>query len=217
VGTEEVIAAAEVIGALAGIGAATAAWYAWRAANSLLNVEKLRHYTDCTPEFDVRLERLGYGDTEQFSLWVELVGPPGVDHFDSVTITVRNDWRDRMTSRSGDLASERIAAQVWAPIQFLPSVDGADAAGRAVEAFRLQMGEMTRRLMRRTWKPAWATQSQDEWWRDQYADETTTIVLTCYRDDERWDVPHKLPPVDGRDVREVKRFLVPPDMLQPGD
>lgn len=179
-----------ILSTLGTLVAAVAAWGAWRAAHhsgraatTLTKVEQGRWHAELTPTFKVSCRVTG-GDRAQ--LRAELVGPPGLGHLDQVTVTIRDDIRDRQPVTAGRPTAEDIAQQVWGPYRFVPTVDGADSTGRGVAPVPLLLGDWRPFSLERTRPPHW---SDDTWWQ-KYADQLVRLTFTCYREGyETWTVP----------------------------
>jgi hypothetical protein len=176
---------ATVVAAVAAVGAGIAAWQSGRAAASLTAIEQHRWHADLTPQFTVNCRTNG-GDRAQ--LKVALLGPPGLDRLDQVTVTIRDDVRGRESVTAGGPTAEQIARQVWRPYRFVPRVDGADETGRSVEPFSLLLGDWRPLTLERTPPPPWSSDSGS--WQERHADQPVRLTLSCYRrDHEPWTVP----------------------------
>lgn len=156
------------------------------ATERLTRIEQHRWHTDLTPQFDVTCHETGAGRAE---LWVEFVGPPGLDQLDEVTITIRDDIRGREAfTIAGGPTAEQIGQQVWGPYRFQPSADGADSNGRSVAPIELILGDQRRFALQQTPPPPWSNDTGG--WRQQQAGQSVRLTFTCRRDGyEPWHVP----------------------------
>lgn len=96
-----------------------------------------------------------------------------------------------------DPPARQIAATIWGPYRFVPSVDGVDRLGRAVPAFPLARGESRPLVMEPTLSPPWV--STPDWWRQEYADQPIRLEVTCVRDGQpAWRHPVEIDPPQPR-------------------
>jgi hypothetical protein len=176
---------ATVVAAVAAVGAGIAAWQSSRAAASLAAIERHRWHADLTPTFEVCCRA---SERDRAQLQVTLMGPPGLDGLDQVTVTIRDDIRGREPVTAGGPTADQIARQVWGPYRFVPGVDGADETGRSVAPLKMLLGDSRPFTLERTPPPAWSNDSGT--WRQHNADQPVRLTLGCYRQDhEPWTVP----------------------------
>lgn len=155
-----------IIGAAAAALAAAAAVGSWRAARkanataaALAVIERDRRRTELMPRFRVTWEPANPG-ISALTMRVMLVGPPGLDRVDRLTIRVRNDHfrRDDWPLTAGGPSREQVQAQVWGPFRFRPHSGPDDARadedGRVtVYAHELPVGEELQFLLEPTMPP----------------------------------------------------------------
>lgn len=178
-------ALATALGALATFGAWKAAARSSSAAETMLEIEQRRWHAHLTPRFEVTVTRTS---DSRAMLTVALVGPPGLDHLERITVRVRDDGRAHLP-RPGGPTAEELAAQVWGPYRFVPGVDGADADGRAIAPVRLQLGDARPFALEHTMPPPWSADTIESW-RRQHDGQPIRLTLTCERHgDKPWLVP----------------------------
>ncbi|GAA4226006.1 hypothetical protein GCM10022254_09490 [Actinomadura meridiana] len=163
-------------------------------AVSVLEAE--RWHADLTPKFVVTAAP---ANIDRAELWVELAGPVPLNGLDEIVMSVRDDVPGREPVSPAGPSAEEIAAQVYGPYQFGPYADGADAHGRGVAPFALQVGERRPFSLMKTRAPHWTGQSDEQWWQ-QWAGEPVRLELQCRQgDDPLWrvslnvDVPSRMP------------------------
>lgn len=175
---------ATTIAAIAAVGAWLAARRSGRAADALTRIEARRWHAELTPKFKITCRVSG----EHAALRIELVGPPGLDRLDRLTVRIRDDIRDRTPVVTGGPTAEEIARQVWGPYRFVAGIDGADPTGRQVAPIQLLAGDWRPFTLEKTDKPPWSEDT--EWWTAQYEGSPIRLMLRCERQgDEPWTVP----------------------------
>ncbi len=192
--TVDPLALTGVIVAAAGVGVAAAygvpTWLQSRrsadAGQAASSYEAERRHEELTPEFVVTASPVNIGRAE---LWVELAGPVALRGLDEIAVSIRDDVPGRAPVSPAGPSAEEIAAQVWGPYQFSPYADGADAGGRTIDPFALQVGERRPSSLMKTRAPHWTSQSDEQWWQ-QWVGEPVRLLLRCRRgDDPPWTVP----------------------------
>lgn len=185
--TEAAIAVAGMIGT--GAVGVYAGWHGRRSADAgqaVSGIEAARWHETLTPEFTVTATGANIGRAE---LWLELAGPVALRSLDEIAVSVRDDRPHRPHTAGRSATAEELAAQVWGPYQFSPFADGADAGGRTVDPFALQVGDRRPFSLMKTRAPHWTSQSDEQWWQ-QWAGEPVRLLLRCRRgDDPPWTVP----------------------------
>lgn len=181
------------LSAVAAVGAWRAAHRSADTADTVARIEENRWHADLLPQFDVSIEEVA-GDQEgaRSTLSVRLVGPLPLCHLDEIRIAVvTSDDMVRLHRFPGDPSQEDLDGQVWGPLRFARSADGADANGQTVDPFRLDVGQGRPFSLERTRPPSWQTgNDRDAHWRDQWVNTPLRIVLTCKRDGfKTWIVP----------------------------
>jgi hypothetical protein len=176
------------IGTVAAAGiAAWAARQARVAATTLTDIESQRHHSELTPWLRLRLTPLNPGSVEALMLHVGLVGPPGLDKLDRLTVSIRNDHFLRgagaYRQHAGGPTQEQVKAHVWGPYRFVPGVgpddSRADSMGReVVYDAELPIGEELPFELQRTTSAPWMHGTTDaDWQRDRGT--VIRFALTC--------------------------------------
>ena len=180
--------------AISGIaaGAAVGSWlWAKRAAASAAKateIEAQRRHVELEPMFDMTWRKSG-GSRAQIE--IKLVGPPGLGRLDSVLVVVRDDSLDHSSRNAGGPSAEDLEAQIWGPMRFTPSVDGAPETGRSVAPFALDRGGSRPLSMQENPAPPWSG-SDPSWWTRQYAGKPILLTIECHAGDQMWTVPLEL-------------------------
>jgi hypothetical protein len=148
-----------------------------------------RRHTELTPVFLLGGEILSNG---QAALTLQLLGPPGLVGVDRITVSVRDDSRDRSGGVMGH-TPEEIERQIWGPFRFMPGVDGADRDGRTLAPFPLELGNYRRLEMIPTVGPPWL-EDPDSWHALLDLPEIR-LSLKCEREGyDSWIVPVSVAP-----------------------
>lgn len=170
-------------GALEAVGTATAvgvaAWAARQANGAAFKVsaiESQRRKSELTPWLRVTCQPLNSGNDDILRLSVALVGPPGLDRLDELTVSIRNDHFTRgegYQEHMGGPTGEEIKAHIWGPFRFTPGTGPdearADRTGRttAYEGV-LPIGEELPYQLEHTHPGRWMTgMSPSDWLRQQ--------------------------------------------------
>jgi hypothetical protein len=153
------------IGTVAAAGiAAWAAWQAKDAATKITRIESERHQTELRPRLRISSAPLNPG-SDTLRMRVALIGPPGLDRVDRLTVAIRNDHFLRgegpYQERMGGPTREQIKAHVWGPMRFTPGTgtgeSRADGTGRVtVYNGELPTGEELLFQLEPTNPPSWA-------------------------------------------------------------
>jgi hypothetical protein len=159
----------EAVGALGSIvAAAVAAWAALQsrvsateaneAAKAMTAIERDRRHAEMTPHFKVqyRPSRTGSGRAD---LAVTLLGPVGLDHLDSLTLVIRDDYyRNRERELRAAPMPEEIESEVWGPLKIwtLAPFSGirVEEVGRTATRRRVPVGDELSFSLERTSPPA---------------------------------------------------------------
>lgn len=163
--------AAAGVGARAAYQARSAAAEANAAARTLAEIERDRRHAELCPRLRVSCEPLNPGGEHQ-KLRVALLGPPGLDRLDMLTVTIRDDHhrRGEGTFRMGGPTREELKRQIWGPYRFTPGTGPddarADSNGRVTpyEAV-LPVGEELPFQLEPTLPPPWAQGTSSQGWR----------------------------------------------------
>jgi hypothetical protein len=107
------------------------------ASAKLTAIESQRRHGELTPRLRVICEPFSPG-SDIMRMRVMLVGPPGLDRLDKLTLTIRNDHFRRGENHQqvmGGPTPEEVQAHIWGPYQFLAAPDDVrpDSTGRTVE------------------------------------------------------------------------------------
>jgi hypothetical protein len=136
-----------LVGAISSVAAAgVAAWAAYQsrsaaeeanaAAKTMAAIERDRRHSELCPRFRVSCGPWGSG-TEVLRLRVMLLGPPGLNGLNRLTVTIRDDQFGRGEGMLiGGLTKDQVALQIWGPYRISPSTGShgalADATGRII-------------------------------------------------------------------------------------
>lgn len=131
--------AIESVGTVAAVGvAAWAAWLANRTAGRMTAIESQRRHSELCPRLRVTCEPFNPG-SDIMRMRIMLIGPPGLDRLDRLTVTIRNDRFRRgegHRQHMGGVTEEEVKQHIWGPYRFTPHVGpdeaGADSTGREV-------------------------------------------------------------------------------------
>ncbi len=129
---------------------------------------------------------------------LRLVGPPGLDKLDRLTLTVLDDKVRGASQLAGGPDAEAVKRQVWGPYRFRPGVDGADQNGRTA-SLTPQYLPLARRTDQRFQleaidQPPWDGSPTSNW-ADLYRDRPLRLALHCERDDDDpWEVEREVSP-----------------------
>ena len=195
--------AAAVVGGWAAFQARSAAAEANAAARTLAEIERDRRHAELCPRLEVSWEPLHPGGKEYLLLRVALLGPPGLDRLDRLTVRIRDDHphHGEGTPRMGGPTRDQIKAQIWGPYQFMPGAgpDGAqaDITGRVTPYEKvLPVGEELPFDLQRTAPPSWVNRSSQNWRRDR----GTVLRITFDAQHTKhgsWTLPVKIDVGDG--------------------
>lgn len=150
------------------------------ALSPIEELERQRRHDELTPQFEITHRRSQGSD--DVTLHLAFVGPPGLDQLDGVEVVIRDDRPDRRPIIAGGPTAKEIASVIWGPYRLRPGVDGADQTGRHTPAVPLRRGEALYRLLEPSLAPHWS--ADPVWWRHQYAGQPVRLTLTCTRQDE---------------------------------
>ncbi|MBL7490475.1 hypothetical protein I6A60_02000 [Frankia sp. AgB1.9] len=171
-----------VLATIAAVGAWWAAQMSARAAATLTRIEQARWHTDLYPQLDITCRAQM---SDRATLMVELTGPPGLHHLDSVTVAIRNDGLDH-PPRAGGLTADQIAEQIWGPYRLVPGVDGTEHPGRTVTIRRVLLpGDSRPFALERTGPPTTVDRAG---WIQRYENDPLRLTVTCRQGDQEWDV-----------------------------
>lgn len=168
------IAAAAGVAAWAARQSRISAERANAAAEALAEIERDRRHSELTPRIRVVVEPWSDG-TETKRLRMMLLGPPGLDHLDAVTVRIRDDHfrRGEGALLPAGPTRKEIKDHIWGPYMFTPGTGPdearADRTGRvtAYEAV-LPVGEELPFQLDPTRPGSWMTgMSQEDWQRQR--------------------------------------------------
>ncbi|MFE7535165.1 hypothetical protein ACFU67_12945 [Streptomyces rhizosphaericola] len=158
-------------------------------AENVARIERERWHADQTPVFKAKLVRQE-GDRAQLDF--QLVGPLSLQHLDRIELTIANsDDLVRSARLAGSRPQEELDAQVWGPYRFGASADGADATGKTVEQFALEVGRGRPFSLERTRPPHWQEgDDRDRRWAAQFGGKPVRLLVHCRKDGvDPWVVP----------------------------
>jgi hypothetical protein len=160
----------------AATGSAIGGLGAWRAAVNLAHIETERTHRDLTPEFSFHLN-----EKEQV-LTVALVGPPGLEALDEVSIRILDEaGKDHYAHGLPEGYEDEARGLVWGPWEFNTgaSAQVMDRRTRIPRLFSRVDGRNWDRLsLRRTRPGTWMTGTTERAWREQVAG-PMRLALTC--------------------------------------
>jgi hypothetical protein len=182
------------------------------AAAALAGIERDRRHAELTPRFRVSTESQqpvppqGYRPgAYNLRLRVMLLGPPGLDHLDSVTVRIRDDHFRRGDGQllAGGPTREQIQAQIWGPWRFSagtgPDEARPDRAGRVIEyGERLPVGEELPFLLDPTMRPPWATSTTPEGWAQERGTVLRLAIDARHAEHGSWTLPCEIDTVGGQ-------------------
>ncbi|MFF8633526.1 hypothetical protein ACF052_04820 [Streptomyces pilosus] len=134
-------------------------------AREVAQIERDRWHRELTPELTFSLIRVG---SNRLRLTTTLAGPVGLDHLDTITLTVRDEaGRDHSAGPHYDEAMRtELPSVIWGPARFSPGVDGVAAPGRQCIIRSLERGNFVHRQMDNSEPPSWFQDPGD--WVDGY-------------------------------------------------
>jgi hypothetical protein len=167
--------------------AAVASWRSANAANqttnSLVELERHRRHEELTPIFKITSTKL---NMEVIHLSVQLVGPPGLDRLDRLTLSIRNDSRFNLPPNTY-VQDELMRNQIWGPYRFSLGIDNATSDGRGNSCESLFLGDSWLFQLERTQTPPW---TDSAWWGSQFSKLPIKLTLVGERNgDDPWIVP----------------------------
>jgi hypothetical protein len=202
-------AAAAVVAAWAARQSRFSAQEANAAAGVLAVIESDRRHAELTPRFRVTVDDGGSGTEERLVMRMMLIGPPGLDHLDSLIVRIRDDNYRRWTG--GELpvgaTHEQVRKCIWGPYRLVPGLGSDD--GRADETGRsakynttLPIGEDVAFPVEVTRAPPWLGRSQQDWqryWQENRLARTIRIVIEASLVGHRtWRLPYEVKLGPGR-------------------
>jgi hypothetical protein len=180
------------LSAVATAGAWLAAHRSAKTADTVARIEQDRWHADLLPQFRITIER---AEGDRAVLSVRLVGPLPLCHLDEIRVkVVPSDDMSRTVTLAGGPSQEEVDTQVWGPLRFTTSTDGAGRDGQTVAPFSLQVGTGRPFSLERTRPPIWQQgDDRDRHWRDEWLNKPLRLVLTCRRDGfKTWTVPYEV-------------------------
>jgi hypothetical protein len=165
------------------------------AAGALADIERDRRHSELTPRFWVRVEPWGAG-MDVTRLRVMLVGPPGLDHLDSLTVRIRDDHfrRGEGTLLAVGPSREQVKDHIWGPYMFTPGTGPdearADRTGRvtAYEA-SLPVGEELPFQLDKTRPGSWMGNMSQEDWQRQRGTVIRLALEATHNEHGSWTLP----------------------------
>jgi hypothetical protein len=194
------------VGAVGTVGATGVAAWAARlsrsssqqanaAAGSLAEIERDRRHSELTPRFRIIVDPWGSG-TDVRRLRVMLLGPPGLDRVDSLTVRIRDDHFRRgegMLTAAGP-TREQVKAHIWGPYMFTagtgPDQARANATGRVTEYDQaLPVGEELPFQLEPTRPGSWMTGMTQQAWQDQRGNVIRLAIVATHAEHGTWTLP----------------------------
>lgn len=175
----------------------SAAEQATQAATKLAEIESQRRHSELCPRLRITCQPLNSG-SDILRMQVALVGPPGLDRIDMLTVTIRNDnflrGEDPVLEHMGGPTQEDVKRHIWGPYRFTPRVGPtndapADSTGRTV-LYRsgLPFGEDLSFQLEHTFPGSWMRMGQDDWLRQQGT--VIRLALTAeHTEHGKWYLP----------------------------
>jgi hypothetical protein len=155
-----------------------------------VQIERDRRHEELTPDLKVDCISKDH-DANQVELTVELVGPPGLDGLDEVTVRVRDDMPDRKPRPGSQLTKEQISEVIWGPYRIRAGLRDTDETGRTHGPFRLPKNEPYPVPLERSYPPSW---TEPQRWRADYFGMPVRIEIICARDGYKpWTIPAEVP------------------------
>ncbi|REF00311.1 hypothetical protein [Thermomonospora umbrina] len=186
---------------------AVAAWGAWLAAKratsasmAMTGIEIERRHGELTPEFRITLEADRYGTPRRANLRVDLIGPPGLDHLDEVTIRILNEaerdhWGQGLPP---DVTMDEAELFVWGPWEFVSTASEQVVNNRETrpQSFSRVEGDNWALLALRPTQPGhWMSTTPEQWREEQQA--TIRVSITGSREPfDPWHLLYEIP-ADG--------------------
>ncbi|WP_157846329.1 hypothetical protein [Streptomyces anulatus] len=145
-------------------------------AREVAQIERDRWHRELTPELTFSLIRVG---SNRLRLTTTLAGPVGLDHLDTITLTVRDEaGRDHSARPHYDEAMRtELPSVIWGPARFSPGVDGVAAPGRQSIIRSLERGNFVHRQMDNSEPPSWFQDPGD--WVDGYWEAKLRLHAVC--------------------------------------
>ncbi|MFE7673375.1 hypothetical protein ACFU5N_14305 [Streptomyces albidoflavus] len=187
--------------------AAAAAADSAETAREVAKIERDRWHRELTPELAFSLIRVS---PNRLRLTTTLDGPVGLDHLDTITLTVRDEagWDHSARPHDDEAMRAELPSVVWGPARFSPGVDGVAAPGRKSVIRSLERGNSVYRQMDNSEPPSWFQEPSD--WVDGYWDAKLRLHAVCEVEGyEPWiivaeiDNPGMRYIVDGPDEMEI--------------
>ncbi|MBA9002705.1 hypothetical protein [Thermomonospora cellulosilytica] len=179
----------DVLNVAVGAFSALAASGAWRTAAAMTRIERERRHSELVPKFRCTVQEGLNGVDRHGRLLVELVGPPGLDGLDEVTVRICDEvGREHPGSD-----------HVWGPWRFNTgdSVHVVDERSSRPHEVSLVDGRnwMSFSLVRT--EPPGLTQSPESWRREQAG--PVRLAITCRRRPyEPWHLLYEVPAAERR-------------------
>jgi hypothetical protein len=180
------------------------------AAVTLAEIERDRRRAELTPRLRVRCEPWNAG-SDILRLRVMLLGPPGLNGLDRLTVSIRNDHfrRGEGVLLAASPTREQIRNHIWGPYQFTPGVGPddqlADATGRTtVYDLVLPVGEELPFQLEPTRPPQWATSTTPEDWRRERGNVIRLAFIAEHARYGAWTLPAEVDVGDGSEPVTVE-------------
>jgi hypothetical protein len=187
--------AAAVVAALAAYQSRSSAREANAAATTMAEIERERRHGELCPRFRVSCDPVAPGPNTR-RLHVMLLGPPGLDHLDSLTVTIRDDQftRGEGPLHAGSPTRDEIKQHIWGPFQFTPSTGPdearSDRTGRVTPyTAKLPVGEELVYQLQPTTAPPWAEHMTSENWKQQHPPVIRLSLEAHHATYGSWTVP----------------------------
>ncbi|MER8199032.1 hypothetical protein ABTY00_34420 [Streptomyces microflavus] len=144
-------------------------------AREVARIERDRWHRELTPELVFSLIRVG---PNRLRLATTLDGPVGLDHLDTITLTVRDEagWNHARPHFDEAMRTE-LPSVIWGPARFSPGVDGVAAPGRESIIRGLERGNSVYRVMENSEPPSWFQNAGD--WVEGYWEAKLRLHAVC--------------------------------------
>ncbi|MGW1767507.1 hypothetical protein ACWCQL_26045 [Streptomyces sp. NPDC002073] len=145
-------------------------------AREVAKIERDRWHRELTPELTFSLIRVS---PNSMRLTTTLDGPVGLDHLDTIILTVRDEAGRDHSARPhyDDAMRTELQSVIWGAARFSPGADGVVAPGRQSIIRSLERGNFVYRQMDNSQPPSWFQDPGN--WVEAYWDATVRLHAVC--------------------------------------